>query len=191
MRIGIVSDIHCQIDALARALERMAPIDRLLVLGDVIDEARFSAETVRMLRRNDAIAIRGNHDAMFLEGPGAAARRGRVAEQDDLAWLASLPDQYMLMVGGRRLQMVHATPWPSDYAYVTPNHRLFPRFAESEADIILYGHTHEPVVRELGGKLIVNPGSIGHGRPTATGFVRSFALLDLPEGAARIEDLPV
>lgn len=189
MRIGIVSDIHCQAGALATALARMGPIDRLFALGDSIDQSRFSAAVVRMLRDHDAVVLQGNHDENFLAGSGAEARRAAVAEQDDLAWLAARPGRVALELEGRRLLLVHSTPWPSDHAYVTPAHPLFPRFAEAEADIVLYGHTHAPVVRRLGGVLVVNPGSIGHGRPTDTGFVRSFALLDLPAGDARIVDL--
>ncbi|MBA2933742.1 metallophosphoesterase family protein [Sphingomonas sp. CGMCC 1.13654] len=189
MLVGIVSDIHCQAGALAVALERMGPIDRLFALGDIIDQSRFSAEVVRTLRARDAVVLRGNHDESFLCGPGAAARRAAVAEQDDLTWLETRPDRAALTLEGKRLLLVHSTPWPSDHAYVTPAHPLFPRFAEADADIVLYGHTHEPVVRRLGGMLVVNPGSIGHGRPTDTGFVRSFALLDLPKGEARIVDL--
>lgn len=33
-----------------------------------------------------------------------------------------------------------------------------------EARVIVYGHTHQPLVREFGDKLVVNPGSAGHRR---------------------------
>ena len=44
MKLGIVSDLHCNIDGLERALEIMGPIDGLLCLGDSINEFGFSNE---------------------------------------------------------------------------------------------------------------------------------------------------
>jgi putative phosphoesterase len=29
----------------------------------------------------------------------------------------------------------------------------------SDVDVVVFGHNHEPMVRELAGKLVVNPGS--------------------------------
>ena len=42
MRLGIVSDIHCNADALSLALERMGDVDELLCAGDAVFEYRFS-----------------------------------------------------------------------------------------------------------------------------------------------------
>lgn len=41
MKLGIVSDLHCNIDGLDRASETMGPIEALLCLGDsaVLDTA--------------------------------------------------------------------------------------------------------------------------------------------------------
>ncbi|MFD2138397.1 metallophosphoesterase family protein [Novosphingobium resinovorum] len=55
--------------------------------------------------------------------------------------------------------------------------------------MLIYGHTHVPVVRRLGGTLVINPGSVGEGRPEPRGFVRSCAVLDTATGEARIIDL--
>ena len=50
MRLGIVSDIHCNIDALKLALERMGRVDELLCAGDAFYEYRFSNEVIELLR---------------------------------------------------------------------------------------------------------------------------------------------
>jgi len=49
LKLGIVSDLHCNIDGLDRALEIMGPIDALLCLGDSIFEYRFSNAVVEHL----------------------------------------------------------------------------------------------------------------------------------------------
>ena len=51
MKIGIVSDIHGQPEALRRTLEDMPSVDLVLCAGDVISDYRFCAETVEILRR--------------------------------------------------------------------------------------------------------------------------------------------
>ena len=70
LKLGIVSDLHCNIDGLDRALEIMGPIDALLCLGDSISEYSFSNEVIGRLRELDALTILGNHEEIFL---GAAA----------------------------------------------------------------------------------------------------------------------
>ncbi|PTR12569.1 MULTISPECIES: metallophosphoesterase [unclassified Novosphingobium] len=186
MRVGIVSDIHGQARALRQAITAMGPIDRLICLGDAISEASFSNDTVELLRSHDALAILGNHEEAFFAGHGPRA----ASVDTDLAnWLAARPTRIVTWLGGRRVLIVHSTPWRSGHAYVSQSHRDFHRMAEPGFDIVLYGHTHQPVVREVGATLIVNPGSLGEGRPTEQGFVRSYAMLDLTTREARIVDL--
>lgn len=191
MRIGVVSDIHCNIAALERALELMGSIDQLFALGDIIDEFRFSAPVVALLRARGALTIRGNHEQVFFEGFGADARLRGAGDASLVEWLASRPREAALDLLGRRLLLVHATPWPSNYDYVPPSSSAFSRFAEVDADIVLYGHTHQPVVRQVGSTLVINPGSVGIGRPLDHGFVQSCAVLDLATGGAEIIDFQI
>ena len=52
------------------------------------------------------------------------------------------------------------------------------RFGEAEADFVLYGHTHQQLVRRIGGLLVINPGSTGEGRDHTNGRQLSCAVLD-------------
>src|ERR1700693_2300722 len=54
MKLGIVSDIHCNACGLVQALALMGGIDELICLGDSIYEYRFSNEVGRLLRDRDA-----------------------------------------------------------------------------------------------------------------------------------------
>lgn len=186
MRLGIVSDIHGQCDALEAALTAMGPIDRLLCLGDSISQASFSNETVALLRAQDPLIIIGNHEEAFFAGRG---RHGARVDPALAEWLATRPAQLEAEIGGRRILLAHSTPWGSDHEYVPPTHRDFGRFGEGDAHVVLYGHTHQPVVRQIGQTLVVNPGSVGEGRPTDHGFVRSCAVVDLETLAVEIIDL--
>jgi uncharacterized protein len=55
--------------------------------------------------------------------------------------------------------------------------------AQSEADIIVFGHTHKPLVQRVGKSLVVNPGAAG---PARFNLQPSVALLTLPARDARI-----
>ncbi len=50
MRLGIVSDIHCNIQGLDEALARMGEIDQLWCAGDSVFQFRWSNEVVARLR---------------------------------------------------------------------------------------------------------------------------------------------
>ena len=178
MRIGVVSDIHGQVAALQRALELMAPVDELLCLGDSISEYRFSNETVALLRGHAALAIRGNHEDVFFGPLGAPARSPKWIDPALRDWLGALPSERWLTRGGRRLHVVHSTPWAPGGEYVTEHDPRFARFADFGADIVLYGHTHLPVVSRVRDTLVVNPGSVGESRLHDGGPGLSCAVLE-------------
>lgn len=186
MRIGIVSDIHCQPEALKRAIAAMGRIDRLICLGDAISQASFCNETVSLLRTHDALAILGNHEETFLDGPG---RQGPNVDARLADWLAQRPTHVEIRLGDLRALIVHSTPWPSRHAYVPHTHRDFHRFAVPGFDVVMYGHTHQPIACNVRDTLVINPGSVGEGRPTLHGFVRSCAVLDVAARRATIVDL--
>ena len=55
--------------------------------------------------------------------------------------------------------------------------------AAYDADIIVFGHTHRPLIAEIGSRLVVNPGAAGAARFK---MKPSIALLTLPQRTARI-----
>ena len=186
MRIGVVSDIHCQPAALEQAIAAMGRIDRLVCLGDAISQASFCNDTVALLRAHDALTILGNHEEAFFEGPG---RNGARVDADHAAWLAERPGRVETRFAALRTLIVHSTPWSSGHAYVPHAHRDFHHFGVPGFDVVMYGHTHQPLACRQGGVLVINPGSVGEGRPTLDGFVRSCAVLDAEAGEAWIIDL--
>src|SRR5215831_5312729 len=147
LKLGIVSDLHCNIDGLDRALEIMGPIDALLCLGDSISEFSFSNEVIGRLRELDALTILGNHEEVFLSAAGARARSLAEIDKSLFSWLAERPHRRELRFDGKRILMVHSTPWEPRGSYVLPHSAELQRFGEADADIVLYGHTHRQLVR--------------------------------------------
>jgi putative phosphoesterase len=53
-----------------------------------------------------------------------------------------------------------------------------------DADVVVYGHTHRPLVTKLGGRLFVNPGAAG---PKRFNLAPSVARLTISGGNAEVE----
>ena len=190
MKIGIVSDLHCNHEGLLRALDLIGDCDELVCLGDSIYEYRFSNEVVEILRERGALTILGNHEEGFLGPQGVRARAAPSIDPSLLAWLAARPPRRAIEIGGKKLLLVHSTPWEPRGTYVYPHSSLIDRFAEAEADFVLYGHTHHQLVRRVGKVLVVNPGSAGEARDHGNGRQLSCAVLDTQSEEVAIIDFP-
>jgi putative phosphoesterase len=56
--------------------------------------------------------------------------------------------------------------------------------ARYDADVVIYGHTHRPLVTKLDGRLFVNPGAAG---PRRFNLAPSVARLTISGGNAEVE----
>ncbi len=188
MRIGIVSDIHCNAAGLAAALERMGAVDALLCAGDIMLEYRFGNEVAELLRSRGAHCIRGNHDDVLLGYHGERARAAPHVDPDHLAWLAGLPARLELEFAGRRILMVHGSPYAPHYEYLYPGTPRLAQLGTLDCDVLVLGHTHMQMATRIGRPLVINPGSAGDGRDHRNARQLSYALLDLESGEAQIEN---
>jgi putative phosphoesterase len=178
MRIGIVSDIHCNVAGLERALALMGDVDELICAGDSIYQYRFSNDVVRILRERGARTILGNHEEVFLGPHGERARASASVDQQALAWLAAQPLELRTTANGSTIHVVHGSPWEPRKEYLYPHSATLARFAEHDADIVILGHTHYQMARRVGRTLVINPGSVGEPRDPRNDFRLSFAILD-------------
>lgn len=190
MKIGIVSDLHCNHRGLLRALDIIGDVDELVCLGDSIYEYRFSNEVLRTLKDRGAQVILGNHEEGFLGPHGARARQPEWIDRSLLDWLAGRPHRVDLEVAGKKLLAVHSTPWEPRGTYVYPHSSLLARFGEADADFVLYGHTHHQLVHRVGRVLVINPGSAGEARDSGNGRQLSCAVLDTATEAVVVTDFP-
>lgn len=190
MRLGIVSDIHCNVYGLRQALAAMRDADEVLCLGDSINAGRFSNDVIAMLKARGARVILGNHEEAFLAPDNQAIRDKADIDPALLAWLTAQPLRRTLEIGGKTLLMVHSTPWEPRGDYIFPHNDDLARFGEADADFVLYGHTHAQVVRRYGRVLVVNPGSAGEARYGAEGWHLSCAILDTVTGQVEVQAIP-
>ena len=127
----------------------------MLCLGDSIFEYQFSNEVVARLQQRGAHIIQGNHEEVFLSPAGVRARDRPGIDPALLEFLASQPHRRTLELGAKRLLLIHSTPWEPRGEYVHPHSAKLDRFAEADADIVLYGHTHCQVVKRVGKVLVI------------------------------------
>ncbi len=188
MRIGIVADVHCNHEALRIALDRMGGVDELLCAGDAVYQFRFSNEVVALLRERGARYILGNHEEVLLGKWGERARAADWVRRDELAYMGEQGTRVETTVGGKRLLMVHGSPFEPHNEYIYPNSRSLSRLAEIDADYIILGHTHYQMAERVGRALVINPGSAGEARDPRNAFRLSFAVLDTTSGEVTFED---
>jgi putative phosphoesterase len=180
MRMLVISDLHANWPALEAVLASESH-DHLLVVGDLVSYGPHAPEVVEYIRQHATLAVRGNHDEALAHQrdcrcapaskPLAEATRARHREQltaDQVGFLGGLPATASLTTGGQTLFAVHASPRDHFYRYtLTPSASdvdLAEEVSGVEADYVLLGHTHLPMARRVGQRMLVNPGSVGQPR---------------------------
>lgn len=190
MRIGIVSDIHCNVRGFERALELMGPIDRLVCAGDAVFQFRWSNEVVRMLREMDALVVQGNHEETLL-APDSRALEDPSVDQELVAWMRAQPFRVETELDGKRLLVTHGSPWEPWRDYIYPHHKkMWSRAMEMPFDCIIVGHTHFKMADRYGHALIINPGSAGDARDPSNEFQLSCAIWDTHTDDVSFIDYP-
>ncbi len=176
MKIGIISDIHSNLEALEVMLKRLdaEQVDHIYCLGDIVGYGANPNECVERVRAICPISILGNHDAActghtspdFFNSYARAAIEwtGRVLTEENLEYLKTLP----LTHEADSLFFVHATPKdPAAWNYITSEEEAQPHFAILAPGVTCFiGHSHVPdrFENERKTKRIINIGSIGQPR---------------------------
>ena len=72
MRIGLLADIHEEVEGLEAAIARCRRegADCLVTLGDIFETGEHFADTVDLLRQADVSGVWGNHEFALYAGRG-------------------------------------------------------------------------------------------------------------------------
>lgn len=194
MLVGLISDPHANLYGLRAALDSLRHVDLVLCAGDLTGYYTRPNEVIELLAERRALFITGNHDAYLAQGAPTRANdvlrrsidftRERLTEEN-ARLLAAVPPEMRLNLDGLSIAMFHGSPWDPLEQYIYPDYGDWDAFAEVDADVIVLGHTHRPVLRHIGGRVVVNPGSCGQPRdydPRA-----AFAVLDTRPREVRLE----
>lgn len=154
MRILVVSDTHGHVAPLAAVAGRIGRVDRLLHAGDFIADIR-PVGGLFGLSRAQCRGVAGNCDYPVTQ-PAEA--------------LVELEGVRILLTHGHTLDVKRTVQ------------RLFARALDQRARIAIFGHSHQPMLSDEAGIMLLNPGSVSFPRRPGPG---SCALLDLADGDIR------
>jgi putative phosphoesterase len=198
--VAVITDIHANLPALEAALERIEElgIERVYCGGDLVGYGPHPNEVCALIEDRSIPTIYGNYDyaiARELEDCGCAyvTQHDRELGQRSVDWtlahtdrrakdfMRDLPFELRFEVGEKAVHLVHGSPRKvNEYLFEDKPDSLYERLAAAEeADVLVFGHTHKPWVREHGGVLFVNCGSVG--KPKDGDPRGAFAILR-PEG---------
>jgi putative phosphoesterase len=176
-RLAVLGDVHANAVALRAVLADVAGagIERGVFTGDLVMRGEEPEECVAEVRRLGWACVLGNTDGKVADGrprdddhpkaarPGSRAWTLNHLSDGSLAFLASLQLVERVPLGPATVAVMHGSPDDPNGTIDagTPKRRLAKLAEELGADCIVTGHTHEPLVRQAGGVLVVNPGSVG------------------------------
>jgi putative phosphoesterase len=172
MKVAIISDLHGNYEAL-RSLP--SDYDELWVLGDLVNYGPDPSAVVDFVRTNSKVVVQGNHDHTigFDVDPRCSTRYQKLAEvtrrytasvldQEQKDFLRKLPLKLELKRRNTSFYLCHAKPSNPLYGYCSEHSEEWIKELDLvNADVLLVGHTHTPFIRNIGNKVVVNPGSLG------------------------------
>jgi putative phosphoesterase len=181
-RIAIFSDLHgnsAATEAALAAIDAEAP-DAIYCLGDLVGYGARPNETIALVRARGIPTVMGNYDdgvGFDRDDCGCAYKdagereRGQaslmwsraVTTPEHKAYLQSLLPEIRFAAEGKRFRLVHGSPRRmNEYLFADRDPRSLERIAATaDADVLVFGHTHQPWVKVIGGVLMVNDGSAG------------------------------
>ncbi len=144
MRILVASDTHGDSGSLRRAILAQPGADIVIHLGD----GENDVENVKFSFPNKTfLQVRGNSD-----------------------WGSSIPDAGEYMAEGRKIFYTHG----HNYGVKSGDYTLVSEARSRKADIVLFGHTHNPREDYEDGLYIMNPGRLSGWEPT-------YGIIDITE----------
>jgi predicted phosphodiesterase len=204
-KIGIISDLHANFEALKEALGWLHKegIDHVVCLGDIIGYNANPNEVTYLTHKRCAFSLKGNHERYVLgmEAKGVKEEKLEVIRwtQDQLSkqyieWLGKLPDWHLYE---QVLLLVHGSPRDPD-EYLLNNDAISKSFKHLKdtypgVPLCFFGHSHFPMV--IGNNKVessfhetrtialsrdktymINPGSVGQPRDRCA--KTSFGVMD-------------
>jgi predicted phosphodiesterase len=178
---GCYSNFQATQALLSEAARLGIPPDRMVCTGDVVAYAADRAATVDLVRASGMHVVMGNCEESlglhaadcgcgFVAGSACDmlsaawyAHADARLDDDARAWMRTLPRRIDLVIGGRRLAIVHGSPASINrFVFASESEATLRDFiACSGCDGVIGGHCGIPFTRIVDGRLWHNPGAIG------------------------------
>ena len=160
MRLGIISDIHANYEALSASFEALeaAGCEEYYCLGDIVGYGPSPKECIDFVREHNVNCVLGNHDKYVIDdcdswpikqyAQDAVLWTRSVLSEDHIKWLKSLP----IKLEAHKLTFIHASldddielTWP----YILDSNSAGRHFFFQSTQVCFFGHVHIPLVFSL------------------------------------------
>lgn len=188
--VAIFADVHANLPALEAIIAdaKSRGCTTFLYAGDVIGFGPFPEETLTCLDTIDASGVLGNAEEAILavgrsrscpegmDNKRCASHRKTWKKLSDAgrAAVLAMPAEIRFTWGGQRVALLHHPASPENICPETPLAELEQLSADTDADVIICGHTHRPFAAKIRGVWIANTGGAGR---TGDGDLRASYLL--------------
>ncbi len=202
MKVALLGDAHANLHALDAVLAhaQTQEVAAIWNVGDFVGYFAFPDEVVQRLRAVGAVSILGNYDLKVLRFKKKAKKWRKKKHPlkyfafrwafknlptPTRAYLRTLPEERRLQAGGMSVLMTHGSPASNEEPLTahTPAKRLRELAALAQAEVVVCGHSHQPLAREAGGVWFINGGSVG--RPDDGDPRASYAILQFEAGGVQ------
>lgn len=184
MKIGIITDIHNNCDALNAVLDKFAlyGVEKILCCGDILGIGPEPEKTVKriMSLKSKIECVRGNHEEYLINGIPDKVPNDEMMDYEEIkhhkwehgqlsaesvSFIKSLPYSKTIIIESKKIYMAHYS-MNCDNKYVNYKPRptlndLDYMFQNVEADIVIYGHNHNASVNRNADRWYINSGSLG------------------------------
>ncbi|KKQ18750.1 MAG: hypothetical protein US31_C0002G0095 [Berkelbacteria bacterium GW2011_GWA1_36_9] len=172
MKIALISDIHGNYSAFRAVWAEIKDYSLIMNVGDITGYYPDINESLKLLKNKKVINIFGNHDHYLLDGKLPFGKAEFLKKpflnnlstitQDNLAFLQLLESSLILSINNLTIGLFHGSLDNfEEYTYADNN---FEAFKNSGLDVVVLGHTHQPMLKKINQTLVVNPGSVGQPR---------------------------
>ena len=149
MKIAVVSDTHGNNKYVLETLLDMEKPDMLFHLGDYVDDGEKISKSLGI----ESIIVKGNGDYFNTK-----------YKEDEI-----------IEIKNKKIFLTHGHKYNVENGVI----KLYYKGLELGADLVLFGHTHIPMIEKEEGIIIMNPGSAF--LPRTTERIRTFGILDIDE----------
>ncbi len=147
MKVIVVSDTHGRVDNFVNKIKAMEKPELIIHLGDYVEDG----EKIQALTNIETIIVKGNND--YLNN--------------------TYKEDILINIGGKNFFITHGHKYGVRYRL----DNLMYKGEELGANIILFGHTHVPLILEEDNIRIMNPGSVSY--PRGVDRIKTFGIIDI------------
>lgn len=170
-RVGVIGDVHCQADTLAEVIATLkeASLDAILCVGDIVDGPGDADQTCALLKASGAQCVAGNHERWLLAGERRSLDHATQSISNETRdFLTALPKVRRYETPMGKLMLCHGVG-EDDESMLRPDTRgyglqdipaLRDLMLDPNVDFMICGHTHQRMVREFAGLVVINAGTL-------------------------------